>query len=402
MKQKPLQLVVYSACFFIFLYTVLSIIRICTHFIPDFSVYYTAAKNLFFGHPIYTDTHVFTGFGYPPITAFFYVPFLLLPYTLSQMLFVMESVLAAVLSLLLCYKLIKIPLTSLTITTGLALVFLSFPTKFTLGMGQSNFIAYSLFLGSIFFYQRKQSVLTTVFMSLSILIKPILMFALLFFLAERQWRTLLWIIVCCTGFFSVMLLIFPQSFSDTLYYLQHMLPTLLDLHGRGIYYNQGFLGFAMRTFGESSTAVVIGQILSIIVGGLALSLTFKTKTSLEKLVILLTVLLLLDSLSWQHHFVFLMLPFIYMAQLYIKTKDVTRLGLLLMSYFLVSGNIAAPNTFSFFPANLFLSHTLYGAFILVLLEAEQVLGLRKSELLKSRSKLFDRFLVVRIENKRHK
>ncbi len=395
-KQKHWQIILLIACCAVICYTFFSVIKIVTSLAPDFSVYFSAARDLFIGLPIYTDTHVFTSFGYPPITAFFYIFFLLFPYSISQTLFITGSFIAACVSLLISYKLIKIPFTILTISLGLLLLFLAFPTKFTLGMGQSNFFALMILLDSFLCYIRKKTLFSAILFAIAIILKPIFLFLILFFILEKQWNILFRTLAFIVGLVIVMTFLFPNSLYDTFYYIKHMLPSLFNIHGRGVYYNQGLTGFVVREIGETVLAKHLATFFSLVIAFCGL-FTLNKSSTIQKIVILLTLLPLIDSLSWQHHFVVLLLPFAYVISTLLKKQDIVGLSMVGISYILVCVNIANPQTFSYFPLNILLSHTFYGTLVLLGVEMYIIFPLQKRKLLGG--KLSNRLLVGWIHNK---
>lgn len=80
----------------------------------------------------------------------------------------------------------------------------------------------------------------------------------------------------------------------------------------------------------------------------------------------LTVLLLIDGLSWQHHFVWLIFPYIVVYQYLKKDKKVWHWLITLLSYLFVSWNFKNPQIFNTFPQSLVLSNTFYANLLLLL------------------------------------
>jgi len=92
----------------------------------------------------------------------------------------------------------------------------------------------------------------------------------------------------------------------------------------------------------------------------------KKKEDLELSLFIIT-LLLIDTLSWQHHFVWLMFPIIILGYYVARSRKVCLGLLIIFSYLLISWNFKNPSLFSQFPESLVLSHTFYGTFMLYLL-----------------------------------
>lgn len=346
------------------LHVLLSLTHILSTFTPDFSVYYTASKNIYNHHNPYTDTHVYTGFGYPLMTAFFFMPFLLFPQNIAQNIFTLLSFISFLSSVTICLFIMeerngKIWLLAYIVS------FLSFPTKFTLGMGQVNFIAYVLLLLGFLYYLRKQPNLTIFFFTVAILLKPIFISILLFLLFQKSWRTLslviffLFLITLCTFF------LYPNYLR---YYLFSIIPTLLKPSGREIYYNQGTMGFIARLTPDSflRELLSIGIEITLFVA-LIMKKVYGRVGKRHLFALILTAMVLTDSLSWQHHFVFLLFPFIFLFTQVKKSHIQWRVFLFVTSLFFVGTNIKDPAAHSHFPSNIILSHVFYGGFILFLL-----------------------------------
>lgn len=339
----------------VFLHIGISVYKIVTTSAPDFSVFYQSTYDLNRGINPYTQSSLYTGLGYPIVTTIFFIPFILLPYKIAQGVFVILSafsVLAIVyLSLLLTNR--KVDWRKFLFFSALA--YLSFPTKFTLGMGQSSLLAYLLLLLSYYFYSRKTKVVSGVFLGITVLVKPILGFMFIFFILRKEWKI---ITAALFLIFSLTLLsIILYGFDKYYIYLTHIIPPLLKPVGREIYYNQGLMGFISRLTSNLTVRSVAVLISSLLLIGLITK--HKTSNNLQ-FALFLTTLTLVDTLSWQHHFVFLIFPFITAA-------NFKKLFFLILAYFLVSGNIKDPQIFSSFPVNLILSHTFFGALILFII-----------------------------------
>jgi hypothetical protein len=87
------------------------------------------------------------------------------------------------------------------------------------------------------------------------------------------------------------------------------------------------------------------------------------KTEVINLILslLITLSVLINNFSWQHHFVWLLFPFITILY-FIKNKKLARYYYLILgiSFFLVSLNLKTPGDFSL----LFISHVFYGSIML--------------------------------------
>ena len=71
----------------------------------------------------------------------------------------------------------------------LSLALISFPVKFTLGMGQMNLIAFAFLISSYLFYKEKKTNLAGLLLGNAFLLKPILGFSLIFFVLKKRMET---------------------------------------------------------------------------------------------------------------------------------------------------------------------------------------------------------------------
>jgi alpha-1,2-mannosyltransferase len=214
-------------------------------------------------------------------------------------------------------------------------------------MGQINFLALTLLLLAI----RNRSGL---FLGLLFLVKPHFIVFLPVFLLAGEWGMTA-LAVCILGL-SVLATGMIFGWSQYVYYLHVTVPNLLVFAGRGIYYNQGLGSFFTRVFPLS----IVGELtlwfsLLIVIGGLWF-IWHKRMRLVDSVMLYIPIFLLVEPLSWQHHYVFL-LP-VYCWLISKVSKDPVQLGLTLLSYVLVAVNFPDPPV-------LFLSHVFFGNSLLL-------------------------------------
>lgn len=345
------------------LYTFYSLFRIVTGVSPDFSIFYYATSDILNKKNPYTDTTLFSLFPYPLLTTFFYIPFTLFPYVIAQGIFTFLSAISVIGNVYLSHKLMKknASLFSILIITSLA--FLSFPVKFTLGMGQINLISLFFLLLSFYFFMNKKQYYTSLIFTLAICLKPILGLFMLFFILKKQYY-----IISIIGILIILLSILSfviHGYEYNMYYLKTVVPHFFDLSGRGIYYNQGFIGFLSRITTHKEILQILNGSFVVINIVLIIFLYYKNKLSDAHLFAYISVMLvMIDTLSWQHHFVFLIFPFIFSYYALTSLKQTYMYILLFLSYALVSYNIKNPQSFITTFMMVLLSHGLYGAMLL--------------------------------------
>lgn len=341
-----------------------SIYRIVTTIAPDFSVLWLIAKDFYKTPNPYLNPNIYTPSGYPPFTYFFYIPLTILPITAAQIAFTLLSFVSILGSVYLSLKIVfkKFNLYLFLLVSSLTLV--SFPTKFTLGMGQVNTIVLFLLLYSFFLYSKNKPITTGVLFGIAIILKPVFGFFLLFFILKNEWKVIFYSLVTVfTGLLGSLI-----YYGSTLwfYWIKDIVGPLMNFGGREVYYNQGFLGFvsrlttniSVRKFSEWSSSLFLIPVFLY---------SIKQRNDVLTLSGIIVSLLLIDSLSWQHHFIWLIFPFVAITSCAIKFKKLWFWTLTGVSYFLISWNFKNPSAFYAFPKSLILSNTFYGTIILYFL-----------------------------------
>jgi hypothetical protein len=153
-----------------------------------------------------------------------------------------------------------------------------------------------------------------------------------------------------------------------LYFYQHLLPTFLS-GWKTDYYNQALTGFIGRSLPYDLFSQTLVNLLSLFFILSSTLVIFKARKNKElvnmSFGLLITLNLIVNNFSWQHHFVFLLFPFLA-TLFYVQTikNNFRLLFLLFVSYVWVSFNLVNPYAVPI----LLQSHVLYGAVLLWLLE----------------------------------
>ena len=330
---------------------------------PDFGVLWTGAGDLIKGNNPYTNPNLFTGIGYPPNSLLFYLPFTLIPYQTAQGLFTILSFVSSIGIILVSFKILRGNFFWQTFLVAFSLTFFSFPTKFTLGMGQNNLIAFFLLILAYYFYKERKLESAGFILGMSIALKTIFVFFVLFFVLKKQWK-----IVIFTVLMMVTTVVITAFFFDSnlyIYYIKEVVPPLFNLSGREIYYNQGVMGFVSRLISDLNIRKYLNLIMSLFVITMVSWPAFYKKFDKDlQFSLFVNAILLIDTISWQHHFVWLIFPFIVLTTYTLRRKLYWALGLVFVSYLLVSWNFKNPSQFSEFPLSLLLSNTFYGTLLL--------------------------------------
>lgn len=311
----------------------------------------------------------------PPIIILFAL-FSLFPINTSQTLFFCLSFGSWIATSYILYRIIKqanilhetsyqLILFGLTYAI-LTLVF--FPFRFTLGMGQVGLILLLFLSLTYFFIQTKKTVLASLFLALSVLLKISPLIFLLLLLAQKRYKivtlTLTWIL----GLFAVSAFllgpsIIPQYLSIPSHFLNFT---------NAIYYNQAFSGLLLR-FGLSPVTTQYVDIFIASVALLPLGYILFKKGNLdnkEELIawnVTLLIMLIFAPYAWQHHFVLLIFPFVTTFVILRSQKPMIYLYLLLaLSYLFTTVNVKNPLTLQQqgLLGKIILSHILWGSIFL--------------------------------------
>lgn len=311
-----------------------SIVRIITTSAPDFLYYYNSQTSLL-----------------PPPSVLLYLPLGFLPYGIAQGIWVLLSSLSLV---LIIWKMGR-PFGLL-----LALSYLSFPTQFTLGMGQVNLIALCLLVTAVFHEQAKRSPSAGVLFTLSILFKPELILLAPVFLISRRWSMMKWslgVMVLAAGA-SVMIF----GFDAYTQYRQRFAGVMNGWHDIAIYYNQSMSGLIARMGGGASWYVFLATGLIVLSG-----YVWKLRRVVFPDIVWrsLPLFILVEPIAWQHHFVFLIPTYLVLWR---SDMSLRRRCALVVSYFLVSWNFASSGFLVTMPLGwLLASHGTLGVLILWIL-----------------------------------
>lgn len=336
---------------------------------PDFSVYYFGSKTYLVGNnPYLPSPESFSNYVYPPFVLLLFAPFLGLSVSFAAVIFILLSLTALFLGVYFCLKsLNKFTWTSYTLI--LTFCFLAFPTKFTLGMGQVNLIIFLLLSLALYFANKNRPVMAGGMLGLSLAIKlfPVLLIG--YFLLKKQLK----VIIAALGLllFLYGLTFFVVGIPLHKIFFTSVLPGVGNAY-QGEYYNQALSGFFARLPLASVAGIFIKNIVAFAFALFSFLAIYRMrkKRSLEALSFsfVITLGLIINPFSWQHHFVWLILPFI-VTFYSIEKKRKGYIVFLVISYFLIALNFAKPEDLPL----LFQSHVLFGTMLLWFLQLRLLL-----------------------------
>lgn len=336
--------------------------RILSQSAPDFTQVWISANAMLQTKDPYFNTKLDYPNAYPPISEIFFLPLALLTYHQALAVFTFFSFASILASVFLSLKITvnKVPWHYFLLFTALSLF--SFPTKFSLGMGQINFVVLFFLLLSIYLETKtkKNSIAAGISLGFAIALKPIFTFFLLFMLLKKSWKVFFVSIITVILLTVITIILWPVSYW-TNWYVSGILP-LTDYVSSQIYVypNQGFFGFLYRNFSNQKLTILLHKTVTVILIIFSTYTASKRKNYNLGLSFFIITLLIFDLTSWQHHFVWLMFSFIVLTYNIIKTKNAVLLGLICIAYLLISWNFKQPTLHPI----IVLSTQFYGAIIL--------------------------------------
>lgn len=341
---------------------------------PDFITQYKVPQLVSKGvNPYRKNEVLYTPQVYPPTEFIFFLPITFLPQLTASYLYTFFSILCIPLSLFLLAKIFGVNIFSKTSLLISALTFMSFPAKFTLGMGQINNYILLLLVIVLFFLVRKKELYGGIFAGIVLSIKMFPILLPLYFLYTKKFKILagfcLWLLISS-------ILVFALVDKKILYdFFFNILPSFLS-SWKIDYYNQAVSGFIARSFGINQFSTVLKFIVSIgvvVLCAIALKKQKKENISLSYGLII-TANLLINTFSWQHHFVWLLIPYYAAVSFLLRTKKNAIWFLFtFVSYLLVSMNFKNPNLLPVF----FQSHVFYGTLMLFAIQVRLLIDKRK-------------------------
>jgi hypothetical protein len=337
----------------------------------DFSVYYHSAAAAMAHINPYMLRGALVGFLYPPICLLLFYPFALLPYTIAGQLWAVISIICLIIASWLLLKMHDATKNRILLYATGILVFNYFPAKFTLGAGQINNIVFLLLVFALYANTRRRNFTTGALFGTSIMLKYYPLFIFPYLIIRRKWRILIGICATIVILLGISFLaISPQT---TLYFLQHTLLSVSSTPlGNSYYYNQALSGFVAREFDTLATTqeltIYLGISLLILLASLWIILRRNAKTASDQnleISVIIILCLLLNSFSWQHHFVVLLIP-LFVTYFTLKQRKLSWHYYLVLAvcYVLTAINIKNPTGFPV----ILQSHMFYGALVLLIFD----------------------------------
>jgi len=327
---------------------------------PDFSIYYFATKDSLRGLNPYTQKTYFSAFTYPMFSVLLFIFLSYIKINIAAKIWTVISILCLLSSDYFLLKLYKKSIYSNESIFLISLTLLYFPVKFTLGMGQINLAILLLITLCIYYFVKKQIKFASIFLALSISIKLFPVLFVPYFLKYNK-KAVVYTILGLAVFLGISIAL--TGYRNNVYFITHFSALLNS--PKIAYYNQALSGFLLRSpLPKAWQSIIYISISFIMVVTTAIAI-LKSKT--EKYILALaagsviSLSLIINTFSWQHHFVWLIIP-LFSTYFFLQKqkKGIFSFGILALSYILTTINLANPLVFP----TLIQSHVLYGAMLL--------------------------------------
>ena len=346
------------------MYGLFTVGRILTQFhLFDFAIYYQAVMDLKRGLSMYLDPTI--AMKYPMSGMLVLYPIGWLPYAIVEKLWTLWSLTCLGLSLWWMGKLVPRLSKFDWVLIGCGII-LSFPYKFTLGMGQINLQILALLTGALYFYQRGREGVAGTMLAIAAWIKITPLLLLLYFWRKRAYKT----IVATIGVYILGWILAGAlwGFDLVSYFWREVVPSI-SMTGNFVYYNQGLTGILARSGVVDTAAQIINYLVLSVMMILSYWVTPINRVGdADEMIaygLFVACMLIGAGLAWQHYFVWTIYLFIGIwAKLKTRDKQVKYMTVvLLVSYALVAMNVKNPQDFSGF-VQLILSHMTVGTLLL--------------------------------------
>jgi hypothetical protein len=254
--------------------------------------------------------------------------------------------------------------------------FMAFPTKFTLGMGQINIASLAFLITGLVCIRRNQTWTGRLAIAIALSLKPQLMVLLApIIVGAGIWSGIG--IIACMMLVGIMSMAFFGIY-PWVQFIRHASPIAASFNGRDIYYNQSVSGTVARLFPPDLAPAVILAISAALFIGLLWYIYRFRRGMFEVIVYALPVVLSIDPLSWQHHYVFLIPSFAYAWSRISSRNDAILWGI---SYIAVAVNIAHPELLRFGLLNgVIASHVFWGNILLMFLLVKNGSTIQKAKI----------------------
>ncbi|MGV8121387.1 MAG: glycosyltransferase family 87 protein [Candidatus Xenobiia bacterium LiM19] len=221
------------------------------------------------GHTLYKDKSQFLSFMiYPPLMYVLIVPLTLLHLAqYIQIWFLLNILLLALSAFLISQCLIRaagvkipVPASIMLLISSFLTVFLYSPTVDCLMQGQANILLLFLFSSILYCYLSDRKVLAGLFLALCISIKLFPVLFLLYFAIRREWKVVLWTLLCTFIINLAIFLIYGQQIFSS--YIENIFPLYFSSQVINVFpYNRSIEGVILYYL--PSTGIPVSSHLAV-------------------------------------------------------------------------------------------------------------------------------------------
>jgi hypothetical protein len=300
--------------------------------------------------------------NYPPFITILFSVFLIFPLEIASKIWVILSISFVLYSLYLFLKVFKIKLSSSIALIVSSLTFVYFPLRFTLGMGQINALVLLSVVLTFYFYIKGKDAYSGTFLGISLMLKFFPVLLILFFLFKRKFNLILYSAITFIILGAIPYLFIKPEINN--YYWLHVSEILGSVPVD--YYNQALSGFLARSIDNFLLRDILRAVISILLIILSFWVIIKNKKKsfLIKTLgfgLIINLNVLVNGYAWQHHLVWLVLPYlITFFHILHKKLNIYYFIFLGASYLLTCINI---KNFTDYPA-IIQSHMFFGVLLL--------------------------------------
>lgn len=312
--------------------------------LQDFQVIYSAShQTIHFYNPYYVVNAM--SVNYSPLTLALFFPLVLFGFLWASRIWIILSALSLLASMYVLYKIKKIPMIYIALIFFLSVI--SFPFKFNIGMGQVNIVL--LFLLCLTLYgMLKNNTIFYLSFPFAVFLKVIPLIFIFIPIVKQNWKQTLGAMVG-VAVFSLISLFFFSVPVNVAYIAKTLLPMISSTHSGTNYLDQSVGATVMRLRLSSWFALF----LKMLIGVISLWVVYSyRKDTFYIFSLLVTSVLLISSVIWQHYLILLLIPFYYLVT---QNRSVLVNVPIICSYVLISINIK--NSFVF-------SRVLFGSVVL--------------------------------------
>jgi len=329
-------------------YLIKGIFKTILGFNVDFVTYYSAARVIKYGEKLYDNTVLLKiqresglpesegpmPYLYPPLFAVLMLPFTFMNYTFAKNLWLFLNQAFLMGALVFTWYSAKDKISCIELIFLLFLLLNFAPIFSNLNLGQVSILIFLLVASSFYLFKKRKDFWTGVLLAFATMFKITPGLLIVYFLWKKEYR------VFFSALFSLIILfllsIVLVGIETNYFYITKI---LLPLARSRIPHpsNQSYLGFFLRLFSNSdfaNTLSIAASLITLMLAGFCCrkkvdrsDFRFNLEFSL-----VITAIFLISRVTWEHHLVWLLFPFITILVYLTEMRKIFLLVALAFSY----------------------------------------------------------------------